>query len=279
MRCIRLDAKTVPTLTSVSDGRTESIFWDATLPRFGLRLRQSGGRVIRTFICQYRRAGVSLRSTIGSADVLTPDQARSAARQLLAKVELGENPAGDRNERRAKDAITFRSVAGEYLEAKRDTLRPTTFRASKAYLTGPYFKPLHGMPIDRISRRDVAARLIAIARLNGKPAAGQARSKLSAFFTWCMRQGLCEANCVIGTERPEPNPSRNRILEDSELARVWNAADGGDDFCKIIRLLILIPARRQEIGGLSWSELDLDSGVWTLPAPAAPKIIQPLACR
>jgi Arm DNA-binding domain len=152
VKSIRLDAKTVPTLTSLADDRIETILWDEQLPRFGLRLRRSGGRVVRTYIAQYRRAGASLRCTIGSADVLTPDQARATARKLLAKVELGEDPQGDRNARRAKDAITFRSVVAEYLEAKRDELRPTTLRANKAYLTGPYFKTLHGMPVDRRRR-------------------------------------------------------------------------------------------------------------------------------
>jgi integrase len=269
VKSIRLDAKTVPTLTSLADDRIETILWDEQLPRFGLRLRRSGGRVVRTYIAQYRRAGASLRCTIGSADVLTPDQARATARKLLAKVELGEDPQGDRNARRAKDAITFRSVVAEYLEAKRDELRPTTLRANKAYLTGPYFKTLHGMPVDRVTRRDVAARLVAITRESGKPTAAQARSKLSAFFTWAMRQGLCEANCVIGTEQPKANPPRARILSDSEIASVWNAANGDDDFSRIIRLLILLPCRRQEIGSMAWGEfsnLDGPAPTWSLPA-------------
>src|SRR5262249_5429736 len=52
-----------------------------------------------------------------------------------------------------------------------------------------------------------------------------------------------------------------------ELARVWRAC-GDDDHGRIIRLLICLGARRQEIGGLAWSELDLESPqpTWTLPA-------------
>jgi integrase len=269
MKHVRLDTKTVASLTSPEDGRDDAVYWDVTLPRFGLRLRRSGGRIVRTYIAQYRQDGASLRSTIGSADVLAPDQARAAARKLLAKVELGGNPQGDRNERRAKDAVTFRSVAAEYLEAKQDALRPATFRASKQYLTGRYFKPLHAMPIDRITRRDVAARLVAIARESGKPTAGQARAKVSALFTWCMKQGLCEANCVLGTEQPKANPPRARILSDSEIASIWNAASGDSDFDTIIRLLVLLPARRQEIGGMLWNELSALDGpapTWTLAA-------------
>jgi integrase len=41
---------------------------------------------------------------------------------------------------------------------------------------------------------------------------------------------------------------------------VWRAARD-DDRGRIIRLLILLGCRRAEIGGLSWSEVDLDRAV------------------
>jgi integrase len=127
------------------------------------------------------------------------------------------------------------------------------------------------MPIDRISRRDVAAQIVAIARENGKPAAGQARSKLSAFFTWAMKMGLVDANPVIGTAQPKAAPPRDRVLSDQELAAILKACDEDetDDLSRIMRLLILLPCRRQEVGGMAWSELDLDVGTWTIPAERA----------
>jgi integrase len=55
------------------------------------------------------------------------------------------------------------------------------------------------------------------------------------------------------------------VLEDKDLAAVWNACQD-DDYGKIVRLLILTGARRDEIGGMTWSELDSDNRTWTLPA-------------
>jgi integrase len=55
------------------------------------------------------------------------------------------------------------------------------------------------------------------------------------------------------------------VLGNAELAAIWRAC-GDDDFGKIIRLLTLLGSRRQEVGGMRWSEVDLDAGVWTLPA-------------
>jgi integrase len=264
----RLDTKTITKLTVLEDGKSEEFYWDREIDRFGLRLRRGAGdRVLRSWIIQYRQAGATRRMTIGSADVFSPEQARTAARKVLAKVDLGEDPQGDRSDRREKDKLSFRSVVAEYIEAKRDDIRPTTLRHITGYLArGPYFKPLHGMPIDRITRRDVAAQLVSIARENGKPTADQARRKISAFFSWAMKMGLVEHNPVIGTVQQKPSPPRDRVLSNPELTAIWNACDGSDDFSRIVRLLILLPCRRQEVGGMAWSELDLDAAAWTLPA-------------
>ena len=76
---------------------------------------------------------------------------------------------------------------------------PSSYRALHAYLTGGYFGPLHGMPLDQIARADVAGRLVVISRENGPNTALLCRAKLGALFTWAMQMGLVEANPVIGT--------------------------------------------------------------------------------
>jgi integrase len=68
-----------------------------------------------------------------------------------------------------------------------------------------------------------------------------------------MREGLSDTNPVIGTGRRE-EVSRSRVLNEDELRIVWNALLH-DEFSSIVRLLILTGQRREEIGGLRWSEL------------------------
>src|SRR5262249_37501891 len=82
---------------------------------------------------------------------------------------------------------------------------------------------------------------------------------------WCMEMGLVENNPTIGATKPAENQPRERVLDDSELAAIWRAC-GDDDYGRIIKLLICTGCRRQEIGGMCWSELDRDAGTWTLPA-------------
>jgi integrase len=255
----------------LDDGKKDRIVFDEALVGFGYRLRAGGdGRVLRSWIAQYRRAGASRRLLLGSAEVLTAEKARAAAKAVLAKVALGEDPQGDREDRRGKDKLTFRKAVADYLETQERRLRPNTYAETTRYLTGDYFKPLHALPLDTVTRRDVASRIEHIERTSGKTAAGAARAKLSAFFTSAMQDGLLDAdsNPVIGARKPPGNKPRDRVLSDKELAAIWNAC-GDDDYGRIVRLLILTACRREEIGGMVWGEFSADGTTWTLPAARA----------
>jgi integrase len=60
--------------------------------------------------------------------------------------------------------------------------------------------------------------------------------------------------------------SRDRVLDDAELAAVWHAADRvGGPVGAYIKLLITSLCRKSEIGKLTWSECDLDKGLIMLP--------------
>jgi integrase len=124
---------------------------------------------------------------------------------------------------------------------------------------------LHNLPLDKISRKDVAARLTRISLESGSIVAARARAQLSALFGWALAHGLCEANPVVGTLAPKNGQPRERVLSDAELSRIWKAC-GDDDHGRCTKLLILTGCRRQEIGGMCWSEIDFDRGTWTLPA-------------
>ncbi len=68
-----------------------------------------------------------------------------------------------------------------------------------------------------------------------------------------------------GTEDPDAElKSRDRVLTPDELRTIWNVCRD-DDFSRIIRLLILTGARRAEIGGLRWSEIDFDREMLLVP--------------
>ena len=260
---MKLTAKTIAAI-ALPEGKSDFITWDEDLPGFGYRVRLgAGGRLLKSFVCQYKRNGASRRMTFDA--VLGAEQARAEARKVLAKVELGQDPQGEKTEQRDRDRLSMKSQVAAYLDSKRSKLAERSMIEATRYLTDPkYFGPLHGKSLDGIKRRDVADRVVTIGRECGAATAVRARGTLSAFFTWAMRMGLCESNPVMGAATAETRP-RERVLTDPELVAIWNAC-GDDDFGRIVRLLVLTGARRSEIGDMAWSEVNFDRGTFTIPA-------------
>jgi integrase len=96
----------------------------------------------------------------------------------------------------------------------------------------------------------------------------RARSHLSGLFAWGIAQGLMGINPAVGAAQLKPPPTRDRVLDNRELAAVWSEA-GDDAFGRVVRLLILLGQRRTEVGGMAWSEVDIERGTWTIPAQRA----------
>jgi integrase len=95
-------------------------------------------------------------------------------------------------------------------------------------------------------------------------------AKLSAFFRWCVDDMRIESSPCSKVRRPPPSKSRERVLSDDELRKVWIAADGLEpQYGAVVRLMILTGARLREIGHMPWSELNDDLTVWTLPKERA----------
>jgi len=89
---------------------------------------------------------------------------------------------------------------------------------------------------------------------------------LSVFFRWAVRQRRVSINPCLGVWRPGAPPSRDRVLNDAEIAKFWAAAErSGAPFCAPLKLLLLTGCRLREVSGMRWEELG-DDGIWTVPA-------------
>jgi integrase len=251
--------KDAVTALALPPGKADHIAWDDVLPGFGVRLRGKS----KSWVAQYRIGAQQRRESLGDVRKVSLDDARKIARQRFAQVELGVDPAAERAQARAQ-ALTLGVVIGRYLDAKRDVLRPNTFKAAERYFA-EHWKPLHGRPLDAIKRADVAARLQELVKAYGRTSAARARDNLSALYGWSMREGLCESNPVMATNDPTQGlQARDRVLGDDEIRVLWNACRD-DDFGRIVQLLLLSGCRREEIGGLKWSEVNFDTGIMTIP--------------
>jgi integrase len=269
MKC-ELTARLVAAFELPADKHDETL-WDIRQPGFTCRIRRRNGRVTKTWVARRKRHGKQIKVRIGSADEMSIDVARAAAKKLLAQIDLGHDPAAERRAKAAKDQGTMSLRVAEYLEERAREVRPRSLVEMRRYLTGPYFKTLHNVPLHEIDRARVSTCIKAITREGHGATAGEAKVALSTFYSWAMRSGYTDLNPVINSIKLPDRKPRERVLSDLELAAIWKAC-GDDQYGKIVRLLICLSARRQEIGGIAWSELhDLDGPqpTWTLPASRA----------
>jgi integrase len=227
---------------------------------FGLRIRDTGSRV---WVFQYKYGDKHNRMKLGTWPALSLEKARGKARKYREDVDDGGNPAAKRAESRQRSTETFGRIAVRYLERRRPTMKPRSYAEVERHLN-KHAKSLHGLLLSGIDRRRVAGLLSEIGDGSGVIAANRVRASLSAFFAWAIREGILDANVVTGTNRSD-EAERDRVLSETELREIW-AALLDDDYGVIVRLLMLTGQRREEIGGLRWSEIDFDRGVIVFPA-------------
>jgi integrase len=258
---MKLTAKGVRAL-QLPKGKIDHLFWDDEIPGLGLRLRAGGSR---NWVFQYALGDKQRRLSLGAA---TPESfstvkdkdgkiklgVRDQAAQLHAKVKLGQDPAGDKTEARKRASDTFDAIAKKYLAAKKESTRPGTYSETERHIL-KHAKPLNGLHVAKIARRDIAILISTIKENSGPVAANRVRSTLSDFFSWAMSEGIdgIENNPVIGTNKSEES-SRERVLEDHELRVIWKCS-GDDHYGSIIKILMLTGQRADEIASLRWSEI------------------------
>jgi len=271
---------------------TDFYIFDSDLIGFGVRVRKSGAM---SYIVRYRagfgRSAPVRRVTIAKIGKVTPEQAREVAKDLLASVVKGKDPAKDRAEDR--DALTVTKLAVAFLDHVETKKRPNT-HAQYAHMLNAYVVP------DMGSRRAADITAIDISRLHmklkAKPATGnRMRAVVGSMYAWAMKARLLDKmeNPAADIE-PFKEHQRERFLTTEEISRLaealreaetvgvpWepdpkkkvkHAPKAENRRVKIdeyvaaaIRLLLFTGARLREILHLKWEYVDFERGLLLLP--------------
>jgi integrase len=238
--------------------KTDCIEFDDVVPGFGVRARAGGSKV---YIVQYAIGDKQRRMSLGKIELQGVDKARERAKDILARVRLGQDPAGEKTQARETATDTFEKAAERFLLFQKNHggkegkgLRPRSLNEAERHLM-EHAKTLHGLLLAKIQQRDIAS-VISTVRAKHAVTANRVRTSLASLFSWAIGEGLVNSNPVTGTKRTDEK-SRDRVLDPAELRAIWNSL-GDDHFGAIMKLLALTGQRAAEIAGLRWSELKDD---------------------
>lgn len=234
----------------------------------------------------------------GEARPLTLKAARRRARQARAVVENGGDPANDR--RKARDAArtatvrTFGDLADAYLAAcasgewrpKGRRKRERTLKDETAILRRHVRPVLGNLPIEDVTRAGVKRLLRAMLAKGIGAQTNRTHAVIRQVFAWAIAEERLEVNPATGFAPIATETPRARVVTDAELKAVWQVLDGrlnrvmipGDDgederplhlsrpVAIILQLATLLLQRRAEVAGMRRAEVNLEEGVWIIPA-------------
>jgi integrase len=188
------------------------------------------GRNSKTFMVATYQSGLRKRIAIGRY----PEWSLAKARAKAAELRLDA-----RRSTTEPLALTFSEALAQYTRLHIPTMRPSSQRQAVRLLSK--FPHLANRKLPDIRTSEIAASLD---RITAPSERMNAHKYLAAFLTWSFRRGYIDHQPHVRLNPPGASVERERVLSDTELVRIWNAAQG--PFGAYIRLLVLSAQRKSQ---------------------------------
>ena len=247
------------TLTAITVEKLKSrdrryAVYDAALRGFGIRVATSG---TKTWFVMRRINGHMVRASVGRYPEMALKDARLKAERMLSEMASGDLPGNG-------EAKKFQDVLREWLE--RDQGGNRSHQTVKNALQNHALPRLRGKRIDAVRKADIIRILDTLIDAGTPIQANRVLAYLKRLFNWCLERDLVPSNPAVGVRPPSRERAADRVLSQTELQAVWEGAGQmGYPFGPFIQLLILTGQRRDEVASMTRSEIDFDTGVWTIP--------------
>jgi integrase len=220
----------------------------------------------KTWIAMYRQDGRKRRLVLGRFPTMSLADARIAAKRHLGDVAKGLDPATAKAE--AKAEMNFAELADLYI-ARHAMIKkkPRSVAEDKHMLALDLLPAWKDRKVSKIRRQDIIAILDGIVARGAPVQANRVQALISKMMNFAIGRGLLELNPAHRVPRSAQERSRDRVLSDGELRALWLALEPEPvKVAGAFKLLLLTAARRSEVLGMAWSELDLSTGWWTVPS-------------
>ena len=245
-----------------------------------LQITPNGGRtwLLRVTVGSKRR-----EIGLGGFPDVTLAQARERAREAKDKIHNGIDPVEERKALRAhlvaaqRRGLSFADAVDRYLDAKLDAHSNAKHRAQWRSTLETYAKPeLGALAVAEIKVQDVL-RVLEPIWATKTETASRLRGRIEAVLSWATvaghREGDNPARWAGNLKELLPAPAKvakgeNQpalMLEDTPR---WFAAltqrEGNGS--RALEFAALTASRSQEVRGATWDEIDLNTGMWIIPA-------------
>ncbi|MCZ6734962.1 MAG: tyrosine-type recombinase/integrase [Planctomycetota bacterium] len=159
--------------------------------------------------------------------------------------------------------MTFAAVVEEWLD--RDQSRNRSWGQAEAAMRRDALPAFRNLRLDQITRSDTIRLLDRVIERGAPVVANRLLAYLRRLFNWSLERGYIDSDPTSGIRSPHREKSRDRVLTDTELRPLLRACDDiGYPFGSFTKLLLLTGQRRREVAEMTWSEVDVDAGTWTL---------------
>lgn len=183
-------------------------------------------------------------------------------------VRRGIDPLDDKREEHRRSIDLAFSAYVDLFEDQYLKKRWKDWRQGSGLLRREAVPILARKPLPKIRRADLNP---VFDRMENRPASQRLLfATLRKLFRWAMGRGDIDRSPLEAAEAPSGVAPHDRVLTDHELASLWAATEQlSHQFRCLYRLLTLTGQRRDEVGGLTWDELDRNASMWTLPGSRA----------
>lgn len=224
----------------------------------------------------YRFAGKQKVLALGVYPAASIKQAREAREKAKALLASGQDPSLARKVAKsmiAKGAAdSFDALCDELLEKKRREGRSALTVSKVEWLLSRVRRDLGPRPIAQITAIEVLTALKVVEARGNFETAKRLRANIGQVFRLAIATGRAENDPTIalrGALASPPVRHRAAIIDPrgfGALLRSIDGYEGAPETKAALQFSALTFARPGEVRAAEWSEIDLDKGIWSIPA-------------